>query len=389
MGIPRSQLNAFDLSNQRVFLRADLNVPLEGDRVINDYRLTALLPTIDLIQKKGGRIILATHLGRPQKPSPTLSTKILVPWFVKKGYAVRFEPDLEKAVALSHNSSEIILLENLRFFSGEQTDDQAFAQQLFKLGDYYVNDAFALLHRRDSSITLLPRLFPAHKKTIGLLVEQELTNLARLREHPEQPFVVVCGGGKVHDKLPLLKAMLGKATTILVNPALVFTFLKAQGVTVGKSLIDPDSLASVTTLMNEAQTKGTRLVFPVDYQVALDSFEGALVDVDAAAIPQNGIGITIGPKTAALFAQEIQKAKTVFFNGLPGLWGRPATLEGAHAIFTAMAESEAFTVIGGGDSVAAVEKLGLADRIGYCSTGGGATLAYLANEKLPGLDALN
>ncbi len=390
MHIPHSKLPVFDLAHQRVFLRADLNVPFLEGAILNDHKLIALLPTIDLIKKRGGKIILATHIGRPHGYEAALSTEQLIPWFAKRGYTIRFERDLTKAIALSHqNSDEILLVDNLRFFSGEQTDDKAFAQLLFQLGDYYVNDAFALLHRNDTSITLLPKLFPAQKKTFGLLVEQEFMALAKLKENPPRPFVIACGGGKVHDKLPLLQSMLYTTQAILLCPAIVFTFMRAQGQNVGKSLIDISAIEAVKKMIERAEKQGVRLIFPVDYLVALNTFDGELIVVDANKIPENGVGITIGPKTEQLFAEEIKKAGTVFFNGLPGLWDRPSTMNGARALLSAMAESNALTVIGGGDSVAAAEKYGFADRISYCSTGGGATLAYLAGEKLPGLEAMN
>ncbi len=264
MFIPHSHLQTFDLEQQRIFLRADLNVPLSNNTILNDHKLKALLPTIDLIKKKGGKIILATHIGRPRGRDASLSTEHMVPWFTKRGYAVRFEPDLSKVAALSRNHfDEIVLLENLRFFPGEQSDDQAFAHVLFPLADYYVNDAFALLHRHDTSITLLPALFSPQKKTFGLLVEQEFKALNKLKENPPRPFVIVCGGGKVNDKLPLLQAMLATAQTFLLCPAIVFTFMKAQGHRVGKSLVDNSALQAVAAMITKAEKEGVRLVFDV------------------------------------------------------------------------------------------------------------------------------
>lgn len=382
----RSNLGALDLSKKTVFLRADLNVPLENGRILNDYKLTALIPTIELIQKKGGRIVLATHIGRPNGYQEALSTKHLVPWFAAHGYQVRLEPDIE-TVKKNSNPYEIVLLENLRFFPGEQKRDPSLAQQLFKLADFYVNDAFALLHRNDTSITLLPDLFAPDKKTCGLLVEKELQALSPL-QNPQQPFTVIVGGGKVHDKLPLISAMVGKAANILLCPAIVFTFLKAQGVEVGKSLVDETSLDEVKKLIEQARASKTELVFPVDYQIALNTLEGSLSEVAATAIPSNGVGVSIGAKTVALFEQKIKTAKTVFFNGMPGLLHRPETLTSAYALLRAMANSNAYRVVGGGESVTAAEQGGVAKKMDYCSTGGGATLAYITGEIMPGLEAL-
>jgi phosphoglycerate kinase len=387
MAIPHSKLHEFDLRNKRVFLRADLNVPLNNRNIVDDFRLRAILPTIDLIRRKGGYILLATHLGRPKEYTPTLSTKILVPWFREQGYDVHFEPDIA-AVSSDKNEHDIILLENLRFFPGEKNRDPAFAQKLFELGDYYVNDAFGLLHRDDTSVTLLPQIYAQDKKSFGLLVEEEFKVLSDLKDRPQEPFLVIAGGGKARDKLPFLRALLGKIDTLLLCPAIVFTFLQAQGLPVGKSLVDKESLQDVQDFMNEALKKGTRIVFPLDYQIARGSLEGPLEEVAFDSIPDDGVGISIGSTTEKLFAQELAKANTIFFNGLPGLWSRPETLNGARTLLELLGQSSAFTVIGGGDSVAAADRFGLASRISYCSTGGGATLAYLAGEALPGIVAM-
>jgi phosphoglycerate kinase len=386
MAIPHSKLHEFDLSNKTVFLRADLNVPLNNGTIVDDFRLRAILPTIDLIRQKGGRIVLATHLGRPKEPTPTLSTKILAPWFTEHGYVVHFEADI--AAVDTQHPHDITLLENLRFFPGEKNHDPAFAQKLFKLADYYVNDAFALLHRDDTSVTLLPRLYPQDKKSFGLLVEKEFKVLWRLKDRPQEPFLVVAGGGKAHDKLPFLRALTGKIDTLLLCPAIVFTFLQAQGLPVGKSLVDKESLQDVQDFMNEAEKKGTKIIFPLDYQIARGSLEGPLEEVAFDTIPDDAVGISIGSKTEKLFAQELAKARTIFFNGLPGLWSRPETLSGARTLLERVARSDAFTVIGGGDSVAAADRFNLASKMSYCSTGGGAALAYLAGETLPGIVAM-
>lgn len=385
-----SHLDTFDLSGKRVFLRADLNVPLQNNTVAHDQRLRAVLPTIDLIQKKGGKVICATHLGRPKGHDPKLSAQSLANWFASKGYLVEFEDDLNKAHEKSlQNPETILLLENLRFFPGEKSGNKEFAQQLARLGDFYVNDAFGLLHRTDTSITLVPELFPPEKRTIGLLIEQELSMLNKLLDNPAKPFTLIIGGGKVHDKLPLLENMLDSVDTILLCPAIVFTFLKAMGKEVGISLVDDNALPLCKKLLDRAQQKKVKIVLPIDYQTATDSLDGPLSFVDADGIPKNGMGISIGPKTAALFDSEIKKSNTIFINCGMGFLHRPDTLRGLEAILKSVGKSQAFSVIGGGETVAFSQMLGLDKNISYSSTGGGATLTYLSGGKLPGLAFFN
>jgi len=383
----RSQLHTWKLTNQRVFLRADLNVPLNKGAILNDFKLTAELPTLDLLLKQNAAVILATHLGRPQGFDPALSTKPIAAWLTARGYRVThvpFVPD-NPCAQVAPQPGEITLLENLRFYAGEKNNDPLFAEQLAAVADYYVHDAFALMHRHDTSVALLPSLFAPDHRTVGLLVEREVAALAKLVFAPEKPFVLIVGGGKVADKLPLLAGMLDRVTHILLCPALVFTFLKAQGTAVGKSLVDDNQLEAVTKFMANARQRNVELIFPLDYQVASKSFDGPLSLVSADQFPADGVGMSIGPQTAALFAPVIHQAKTVFFNGLPGVAARPGTLTGAQAIFNAMTHSKGYTVIGGGDSVAAAEQLIDTTKISYCSTGGGATLTYLAEKDLPGL----
>ena len=262
-----------ELAGARVFLRADLNVPLRNLNFATDYRLRAILPTIDLIQKKGGKIILATHIGQPKIPTLALSTQKLLPWFKEHGYTIEFEAELTRAHTKSYEDTKtIVLLENLRFFPGEKERDPHFAAQLAQLGDYYVNDAFAVLHRNDASITLTPELFASEQRTIGLLIEREVAMLNKLINSPPQPFVVACGGGKVQDKIPLLFALLPKIQTLLVCPAIVFTFLKMQGHPIGASLVDAASFALCAELLEKARELNVKILFPVDYVVAQHTF---------------------------------------------------------------------------------------------------------------------
>jgi phosphoglycerate kinase len=383
----KSHLSTWQLDGKRVFLRADLNVPFNNNgTIIHDHRLQALLPTLKLIREKKGKTILATHIGRPESYTRTLSTQLLASWFERHGYPIDFEPDLDAAYEKSFiNPEKILLLENLRFFPGEKTADNTFAQQLARLGDYYINDAFATLHRNHASITVVPTFFTPEKRTIGLLVEKELRMLEKLVIHPAQPFVVIIGGAKIADKIPMLNALLSKVSTILLGPAIVFTFLKALGKPVGNSLVDDHALELCITLLETAKKNGVSVLFPTDYLVAEKNFTGPLSVVASDNLHSESVGISIGPKTAHCYAQEIMHAKTIFFNGLMGDATRRETLQGAEALFQAMANSNGFSVIGGGDSVGAAYLLGIAQNISYISTGGSAALTYMSGQSLAGL----
>jgi phosphoglycerate kinase len=383
-----SGLHTAHLDNQRIFLRADLNVPLNNGIIVDDFRLEALRATIDLIHQKNGSIILATHIGRPKGVDDALSTRHLIPWFTKHGYAVQFEPDLQKAREASHNLKKtILLLENMRFFPGEKNHDAAFVNQLADCADYYVNDAFALLHRTDASITQLPDQFDSKHKAIGLLIEKELHMLNMLFTKPTTPFVLILGGGKVADKLPLLYALIDHIDTVLLGPAIVFTFLHAQNKPVGLSLVDESNYAACMQFLRDAAQKNITIKMPLDYQIAEKTFTGPLSYTDAHNFPADSIGVSIGSRTAARWTSIIEHAGTIFYNGLMGDVKRPETLQGVKMIFEAMKRSPGTSIIGGGDSVAAARYLQLDDAVDFLSTGGGATLAYLIGQNLPGLES--
>ncbi len=384
-----SHLSTADLAHRRVFLRADLNVPLSHEKILCDFRLKSLVPTLDLLIAKKARIILGTHLGRPQEQETTLSTHILTNWFIDHGYRVLWEPALEKAYQRSFelDPGQIMLLENLRFFQGEQSSvkevAQAFAEQLHALGDYYVNDAFALLHRHDTSITLLPDLYTKENKTIGLLVEHEYNELEKLFKDPARPFMLILGGGKVKDKVPFIEKLLDTVDCMIILPALAFTFLKAQGIDVGSSLVDDTLLEIARTILTQAQEKSVRIILPIDFMVLNGSLDGPISFENH--IPQNGIGIAVGPKSLELFKKEVSQVKTVFINGAMGLTQRPETLEPLFSLLTMIADMPICSIIGGGESVAAVYSKHLEHSITYCSTGGGASLSLLIYGKLPAL----
>jgi phosphoglycerate kinase len=384
---------SWDLHNKRVFLRADLNIPLSNDTIIDDYRLQEIMPTIALILTKGGQIVLASHIGRPKNSDSALSTRHLIPWFARHQVTVTYAATPSDATALQRQHTPLILLENLRFFSGEKNNDAHFARELAALGDFYVNDAFGTLHRADTSVALVPTLFSPEKRSIGLLIEREIRALEPLRTQPQKPFVTIIGGGKVVDKLPLLEGLLSRVDTVLVCPALSFTFMQAEGISVGKSLVDISALDTCKKILNQAKKQNVEILLPLDYQIAQDTLMGALSYVDAKNIPSYGIGISIGPKTIAAYTNLLKKAHTIFFNAAMGFTQRPETRHSTYALIQALAQSSGYAVIGGGDSVAAAEKMIKEkkiekDKIGYLSTGGGATLAYISGQTLPGIAAI-
>ena len=376
----KSKIKNWDLNNKIVFLRADLNVPLKNGKILDAFRLRAILPTLDLLLRKNAHIILATHIGRPQGFDAALSTKPLADWLNAQGYPTEF--------VTSTKPAHITLLENLRFNREEKKQDAQFAHLLANGADYYVNDAWAVMHRSDTSITLLPQLFPADKKSIGLLVEKELAALSKIKDAPKHPFVAIIGGGKVADKLPVIEALITTVDILVFGPAIVFTFLKALGKPVGKSLVDDNLLDYAQKILDLARAHKVTCIFPVDYVVAQDSFYGTLSYCDAENFPENGVGISIGPKTIAALEKTIMSAKTIFVNGLMGDIARPETLVETKKLFELIAHAPAYTVIGGGDSVAAIDMFDLKNTINYCSTCGGATLAYISNAPMPGLDSI-
>lgn len=383
---PINNISRWNLRNARVLIRADLNVPLNDGKIISDFRLQACKPTLDYLLNEHASIVLITHIGRPENQEPELSTKHLLPWFHAYQYDIQFAPTIEAA---QNSKAPITLLENLRFWPEERSQSKSFAHQLATLGDYYIDDAFGVMHRLDTSITLLPQEFDQEHRSIGFLVEREIAALTQIKDNPTQPFVAIIGGGKAHDKIPLLTKLMDKASIIFVCPAISFTFEKARGIRIGKSFIDESSVSMCKEIMEQCEKRGVKILFPIDYQIALDTLHGPLSYVDADKIPTNAIGISIGPKTFKLMAEVISSAKTIFFNGVFGFLERPETLEGARKLIEMIAQSQAHSIVAGGDTAAIAQAFGLLDNIDYVSTGGGATLAYIAGKKLPGLTALD
>jgi len=392
------KLGSWDLTGKRVLLRADLNLPTIDGTVLDTFRLEKTVPTIEDILTKGASVTIMTHLGRPTSTNPELSTRILKPCFEKYDIPISFATTPEEAAT---NNARVVLLENLRFFPGEKKHDASFAKQLAALGDYYVNDAFGTLHRNDSSVTLVPQLFTQDRRSIGLLVQQEMTMLEAILMPPTQPLCVVLGGSKVAEKVPFItyllensrtaNYLLGNAhTTILICPAMAMTFTKALGQPVGMSLVDKAGIDLCTQILARAkEIAGITIMLPLDYQIARDSIDGPLENVDANAIPENGIAVSLGPQTIARYSQELISARTTFMNGTFGFFNRPETLHAMGKICKAMTQEHGKeSVIAGGDAVAAARMLGCAKNILFLSTGGGATLAYISKKPLPGLEAL-
>jgi phosphoglycerate kinase len=388
----KRSIEQLDLAGRRVFLRADLNAPLEGGVVSDDTRLTAVVPTIRHALERGASVVLASHLGRPKGgPDPTYSLKPVAERLAALlDRPVPLAPDCVgeavEAQARALRPGEILLLENLRFHPEEEANDDGFARKLAALADVYVNDAFAAAHRAHASIAAITRhLQPAGA---GLLMRRELEALGRILESPAHPLAAVLGGAKVSDKIALVEHLLARVDALVIGGGMAFTFLRALGHGVGKSLVEPDRIETARAAMETARRRGVQVVLPVDAVVAgsLDSPSGRAVAI--RDIPAAQMGLDIGPLTVERFAAVLRTAKTIVWNGPMGVFEKPAFATGTVALARAVAESAAFSVIGGGDTVAAVNQAGVANRMGYISTAGGAFLEFLEGRPLPGVEAL-
>jgi phosphoglycerate kinase len=392
--LPKLSIEHLDLSGKRVFLRVDLNVPLEDGRVAEDTRIRAVLPTIEHCLKAGAGVILASHLGRPKgKPDPRFSLKPVAARLEELlGRPVPLLPDCVgpevEAAAAACKPGEVVLLENLRFHGEEEDNDPGFARALAALADVYVNDAFAAAHRAHASIEGITRfLQPA---AAGLLMQRELEALGRIFERPERPVAAVLGGAKVSDKLTLVEHLLSRVEMLLIGGGMAFTFLSALGYGVGRSLLESGRLETARAILARARSLGVKVRLPVDVVVApsLDSIEG-IRTVGVREIPDDLMGLDLGPLTVAQFGAALKSAKTVLWNGPMGVFEKPPFAAGTVGVARAVAGCGAFSVIGGGDTIAAVQHAGVTDRIGYISTAGGAFLEFLEGRVLPGVAALN
>jgi phosphoglycerate kinase len=377
-----------DLQGKRVFMRVDFNVPLApgGQEITSDKRIKAALPTIKYALEKGAGLVLASHLGRPKgKPNPEMSLKpVAVKLAELLGKPVKFAPDCigPEVEALLPAPGEVLLLENLRYHAEEEKNVPEFAQQLARLGDVYVNDAFGTAHRAHASTEgIIAFLKPA---AAGLLMEKELQYLEKCTANPEHPCIGILGGAKVSDKIEVIENLLKFVDKIMIGGAMAYTFLKAQGKPTGKSLVEDDKVDLAKSLLEKA---GDKLMLPCDHIVAEVLEEGAASQA-VTEIPEGKMGLDIGPETAKAYAAEIAKAKTIIWNGPMGVFEKKPFDAGTVAVAKAVAESGALSVVGGGDSEKAVKSAGVSDKISHISTGGGASLEYLSGLVLPGVAAL-
>ena len=390
-------LSTIDVAGKRVFLRCDLNVPLKEGIIKDDGRIKASLPTIQALLEKGASLVIAAHLGRPKgEAKPELSLAPVAQRLAELlGREVKFTGEVTGAAvtkaAQSLQAGEIFLLENIRFSgaetSKEESERAAFAAELAQLADFYVGDGFGAVHRKHASVFDLPKLLP---HAAGKLVAAEVEVLKKLTQNPERPYGVILGGAKVSDKLGVIENLLGKVDVLAIGGGMVFTFLKAQGKEIGTSLVEAEMLDVVKGLIATAEKNGVKLLLPTDIVVAPTfSADATPTLVAADAIPAEQMGLDIGPVSAAAFAAEIKKCKTVFWNGPMGVFEFPNFAAGTKVVAQALTEVSGISVVGGGDSAAAVRALGFADsQFGYISTGGGASLEYLEGKELPGLKAL-
>ena len=382
-----------DVRSRSVFVRVDFNVPLKNGAVADDTRVRASLPTLRLILERGGRPVIASHLGRPKgKAVAEMSLRPLAAHLAGLlGTRVHMAADCVgeaiEAQARALGAGEALLLENLRFHPEEEQNDAVFSRRLARAADLYVNDAFGTAHRAHASVVGITRHLPT--PAAGLLMDGEIAALTRLRDHPDKPYVAVLGGAKVSDKIDLIVNLIDKVEAILIGGAMAYTFMKARGVAVGSSPVENDRIEHAVAIMTRALNSGVRIRLPLDHVVARSPEPGRDSETTTGPRIEDGfVGLDVGPKTREAYANEIAGARTVFWNGPLGLYEVPPYDEGTSAMAHAIALSGAFSVVGGGDSIAAVNRLGLAGRFSHLSTGGGASLEFLSGVDLPGVLAL-
>ncbi len=389
----KATIKDLDLKGKRVFIRVDFNVPVSNGVVTDDNRIVSAMPTIKYAIENGAKVILASHRGRP-KGEGFEEQYSMKPVFLRLKndfgenifYSEKVVGDevIEKTGDLKEG--QLLLIENLRFEKGEKKSDVEFAKELRKLADLYVNDAFGTCHRKDASVYVLPTLFD--KPVAGLLVEKEIHYFENVLANPEKPYVAILGGAKVSDKIPVIENLLNRVDAILIGGAMAYTFLKAKGVEIGKSILEIEMVELAERLISEAEKKGVKLFLPVDH-VITDRIEDGKVEITLdERIPEGFMGVDIGPETIVKYKEELKMAKTVVWNGPMGIFEIDSFSAGTIAIANAIAESDCVSIIGGGDSAAAVRKAGVFEKISHVSTGGGASLEYLAGKKLPSIEVL-
>jgi phosphoglycerate kinase len=396
--MPKYSLRDLELAGTRAFVRVDFNVPIKDGRITDETRITAALPTIQYVLDRGATVILASHLGRPKgKPAAEFS---LAPVAARLGELLRRDVGFAKdciggpaQAAVSHAHAEygskVVLLENLRFHREEEGNDDGFAAALAGLADVYVNDAFGAAHRAHASVAAIVPHFGT-RAAAGLLMEKELHYLGLALGDPERPFVGILGGAKVSDKIEVIESFLGRVDRLLIGGAMAYTFFKALGLPTGRSLVEDDKLDAARDIIAHAKARDVELNLPVDHVVASKieaGVETAVIKVNDAAIGDR-MGLDIGPETTALYADRLRDARTVVWNGPMGVFEIDAFARGTLGVAQAVAGVHGTTIIGGGDSVAAINKAGLADKVTHISTGGGASLEFLGGQELPGVKAL-
>ena len=391
----KKTIKDIDWTGKRAVMRCDFNVPLDGDTITDDIRIRAALPSIEYLLENGASVVLMSHLGRPKgEPKPEFSLAPVAKRLAElTGKEVKFVPsdvvvdDNVRAAAKDLKAGEMLLIENVRYVAGETKNDPVFAKALSELGDIFVQDAFGSAHRAHSSTAGIADYIPA---VSGFLIEKELKFLGEAVNNPQRPFAAIMGGAKVKDKIPVITNLLDKVDILIIGGGMAYTFFKSQGYSIGKSLLDEEGLELAGEILQKAAEKGVKFMLPVDV-VAADEFSNdspyGVYDVDA--IPEDKMGLDIGPETIKLYTDALKTTKTVVWNGPMGVFEMDNFAVGTKAIADCLAEIDATTVIGGGDSAAAVAKFGVADKMTHISTGGGASLEFLEGKELPGIAVID
>lgn len=390
---PKKTMNDVEVKGKRVFVRVDFNVPMEDGKITDDTRIRAALPTIKHLVDEGAKVILASHLGRPKgevvedmrlTAVGNRLAELLGKPVLKLDESVG---ETVKTAVHNMNDGDVVLLENVRFHKGEEKNDAELAKQFAELAEIYVNDAFGAAHRAHASTAGIAEYLPA---VSGFLLQKELDVLGKALSDPERPFTAIIGGAKVKDKIGVIDHLLDKVDNLIIGGGLAYTFVKAQGHEIGNSLVEEDKIELAKEFMQKAKDKGVNFLMPVDAVVASEFSKDAdskVVDIDA--IPADWMGLDIGPKTVALYADTIKNSKLIIWNGPMGVFEIEKFADGTKGVAEAMAETAGYTIIGGGDSAAAVEKFHVADKMDHISTGGGASLEFMEGKELPGVVALN
>ncbi len=391
----KKTIGELKVRDKKVLVRCDFNVPIDKKgNITDDIRIRAAMPTIEHILNSGGSVILMSHLGRPKgEPKPEYSLRPVAKRISQLiGKEVKFADDnlvigdITKGLARELKQGDVLLLQNMRFRKEEEENDETFSKELASLGDIYVNDAFGTAHRAHSSNVGIAAFLPS---AMGYLIEKELRIMGRALETPERPFIAILGGAKVSDKISVIENLIDKVDILIIGGGMAYTFLKSEGYEVGQSLLEEDKISLAGSLIKKAKEKNIEFLLPVDTVVAKEFVQDTeywTVDIDG--IPETMMGMDIGEKTIELFIKRIEKAKTIIWNGPMGVFEMPVFAKGTREIARSMANSGAITIVGGGDSAAAVEKFGFADKMTHVSTGGGASLEFLEGKILPGIDAL-